>query len=212
MHLDVGRRAALVRDLLAVLEAAEPGSRALPRGSLAGDHADPYSDIDLLWEAPDEAFARCVAPHALAATLARVRPVESLRFDPDYQRSAGRRLAFVRFAGVPLFWRLDLDIMARSTGRDEGYDRGNPAARDTTDWSPTESALANAVAAVKAHLRHDDTGAGQLLIRAYERVGLHSPDLPLPEAIRRLTAEVRRLDPARTGLAARIERLVGAAF
>lgn len=212
MRLDVGPRAALARDLLAALEAAEPGSRALPRGSLAAGRGDPYSDIDLLWEVPDGAFARCVEPPTLAATLARVGPVESLRFDPDFRRSAKRRLAFVRFAGLPLFWRLDLDIMARSVGRDEGYDRDNPAARDPADWSGTESALANAVAAVKAHLRRDDGEARRLLVRAYERIDLTVPDRLLPQLILHLVEEAQRMDPAVAGFAGRIARLVGEAF
>ena len=86
------------------------------------------------------------------AALDRVAPVASLRSDPLWQRSAKRRLFFVRFRDAPLFWRLDLDVFARSVGRDPAYDAANPLARGD-DWSPTESALANAVAALKAHAR-----------------------------------------------------------
>ena len=70
----------------------------------------------------------------LPVILTRIRPVASLRFDPDFQHSAKRRLVFVRFAGVALFWRVDLDVFARSVGRDPDYDRDNPFARGTS-WS-----------------------------------------------------------------------------
>ena len=125
--LDTDERARLVADLQAELTAAVPNSVALLRGSLAEGRADPYSDIDLLWDVPDADFSPAIAE--LPVTLSHVRPVASLRFDPDFQHSARRRLAFIRFAGVPLFWRVDLDVFARSVGRDPDYDRDNPSAR-----------------------------------------------------------------------------------
>ena len=95
-------RARLVADLLTELAEAVPGSAALLRGSLAEGRADLSSDIDLLWEIPDTDFGAAIA--ALPVTLACVRPVAWLRFDPDFQKSAwSRRLAFIRFANVPLF-------------------------------------------------------------------------------------------------------------
>src|SRR5918995_1038279 len=135
--LETDERARLVADLFEQLAAAIPGSTVL-RGSLAEGRADPYSDIDLLWDIPDASFNAALAE--LPVTLERVRPVTSLRFDPDFQHSAKRRLAFVRFAGVPLFWRVDLDVFARSIDRDPNYDRDNPTARSAA-WSFTESSL-----------------------------------------------------------------------
>jgi hypothetical protein len=70
-------------------------------GIAAEGRAEPYCDVDLLWDVPDAAFAEAIA--SLPVFMARVRPLASLRFDPDFQHSARRRLAFVRFAGVPLF-------------------------------------------------------------------------------------------------------------
>ncbi len=79
MRLDVGPRAALARDLLAALEAAEPSSRALPlRPGRSAQR------IDLLWEVPDRAFARGPGRSA----------VESLRHRSP--RSAKRRLGPLR--------------------------------------------------------------------------------------------------------------------
>jgi hypothetical protein len=91
-------------------------------------------------------------------TVACVRPVASLRFDPDFQQSADRRLAFIRFAGVPLFWGVDLDVLVRSVGRDPDYDRDNPPARGVV-WSFGESNLTNAIADIKAEHRGQHTRA-----------------------------------------------------
>ncbi len=170
--LETDERARLVADLFEQLAAAIPGSAVLLRGSLAEGRADPYSDIDLLWDIPDASFNAALAE--LPVTLERVRPVTSLRLDPDFQHSAKRRLVFIRFAGVPLFWRVDIDVFARSVARDPDYDRDNPSARGTC-WPFTESSLANAIAAIKAQRRGRDSEAAEILARAEARVGITSP-------------------------------------
>ena len=203
--LETEERARLVADLLTELPAAVPGSAALLRGSLAEGRADPYSDIDLLWEIPDADFGAALAE--LPVTLERVRPIASLRFDPDFQHSAKRRLAFIRFAGMSLFWRVDLDVFARSAGRDQDYDRGNPSARGTS-WSLTESSLANAIAAIKAQRRGQDNEAADLLRRAEARVGVPSPAVDLPRRIRLLVDAVVAKDPTTAAFAADIHLLL----
>jgi hypothetical protein len=175
------------------------------RGSLAEGTADQYSDIDMLWDVPDADFRWCVA--SVGEILSRVRPVASLRSVPEFQNSEKRRLLFVRFGGVPLFWRLDLDIFAQSIHRDREYDLHNPNARGS-EWSLTESAVMNAVAAVKAHLRGKDEEARQLLVRAYQRVGLDFPALELRELILKLAGEVKVMDPKTVVLAEDIRNLV----
>lgn len=202
--LDPARRAALAADLIAGLQAAAAGSRVLLRGSLADGRADAYSDIDLLWAVDDGDFSPCVT--RLKEILSEVRPVASLRFDPDLQRSDRRRLAFVRFAMMPLFWRVDLDIVARSVASDPRYDLDNPAAPGS-DWSWAESALANAIGAVKASLRRRDDDALALLGRAYERLGLAMPARPLPELIATLADAAAANDERTAPLAARVKRL-----
>ncbi len=204
MKLDVTVRAELARRIMDSLEEV-PDSKVWLRGSLGTGHVDQYSDIDITWVIPDETWDSSIV--GLPAILDRMHPVESVRSDPDFQRSAKHRLIFVRLAGVPLFWRLDLEIFAQSIGEDPAYDRDNPGARGG-DWSPTESALANAVAAVKAHLRDDDVEAQQLLLRAYRRVGLTSPALDEREAILRLAEDVTAMDPATAALGSRIKELV----
>jgi hypothetical protein len=98
------------------LENSCPGSRAELRGSLASGQVDRYSDIDLRWIVSDDAFARAVA--AVASPLRSVGPLDSLRLDPRFRRSRKRRLIFVRYADVSLFWRIDLDVFAASVAGD----------------------------------------------------------------------------------------------
>ncbi len=117
----------------------------------------------------------------------------------------------MRFRDIPLFWRLDLDVFARSIKGDEKYDLNNPDARGD-EWSPAESALMNAIAAVKAHLRDNDDAARQLLERAYERVGLDCPDLQVRELILRLADNIKSTNPELRGLSGEIEDLVLEAF
>jgi predicted nucleotidyltransferase len=203
--LETEERARLVTNLPTRLTAAIPGSSALLRGSLAECRADSYSDIDLLWDVPDAAFNAAIAE--LPAILERVRTVASLRFDPDFEKSTKRRLAFIRFADVPLFWRVDLDIFARSVGRDPDYDRDNPSARSTC-WSFTESSPANAITAIKALHRGRDTEAAELLARAEARVGIASPTADLESRIGHLVDALAVKDPTTASLAAQIRHLL----
>ncbi len=205
MNPDVRQRRKLADRVIAVLEKAAPDSQALLRGSLADRSADDYSDIDMLWEVPDSLFKMCV--DNMREILSKAHPIESLRLDPNFQNSKKRRLFFVRFKNVPLFWRLDLDVFAQSIKRDSEYDLDNPDARGD-DWSFAESALMNAIAAVKAHLRDKDEVARELMERAYQRVGLDSPDLQLREHILRLADCVKASNPELMGLSGEIEKLV----
>lgn len=204
MYLDTGERAALAQRILTALESGAPGSTAQLRGSLAEGRADPYSDIDLLWQVPDDLFQASV--EHLKAILDSVQPVESLRSAPEFQRSDRRRLIFVQFEGAPLFWRVDLDVFAHSIRGDYEYDRRNEAARGD-DWSLTHSALMNAIAAVKALLRNKGEEAKQLLIRGFERVDLAVPEASAQEQVAMLAESIAAMDSTKTGLARRIVEL-----
>lgn len=163
------RRAALAAEVCGALEASCPGSHAHLIGSLAAGTADVFSDIDVEWVMPDTQFSAGVAlaPEALG----RLQPVADVRSDPDFHHSDRRRLLFVRFYGVPLFWRLDLSVRAASIADDAGYDVGNPAARAREgEWSRPASALANAIGAVKAVGRHWARDARGLLDRGFARI------------------------------------------
>ena len=204
LPLDTTIRDTLAQHLLAALQDSQPGSLTQLRGSLAAGTADAYSDIDILWEVPDESFQPCV--HSLVGTLGHVRPVASLRSDPAFRQSSRHRLIFIQFNDLPLFWRLDLEIFARSIHRDPEYDHQNSPAFDP-DWSPTHSALMNAVAGIKALLRDRDAEALGLLLRAYERVDLLAPEVETHEMVVDLCEQVARLDPAQAGLAQQIKDL-----
>ncbi|MFF2010464.1 hypothetical protein ACFVWY_15505 [Streptomyces sp. NPDC058195] len=160
--LDPGRRAAFAGELTRSLAAHCPGSRAELRGSLARGTADAYSDIDLAWTVPGNRFAGCLA--AVRDVLGTAGTLDSLRTDPGTRGSGERRLLFAAFRGLPLFWRVDLEVVAA-----EGKAAGPVAPADDT-WSWPASALANAVAATKAVLRDRPEDARGLLERGLRRV------------------------------------------
>lgn len=188
------RRELVVHQITGVLGAAIPGAVVTPRGSLAAGTADVYSDIDLTWIVPDEAFPDALA--AVEALLGSVRPVVSVRIDPSLATSDRRRLLFVWLDGTPLFWRVDLDIRATSVADIGDFDDGNPAVYSDEGWSRPASALANAIAAIKATLREQNEVAGELLRRGFERIGdaLAPPGDPR-QAIVRLARACAANDP-----------------
>jgi hypothetical protein len=200
--LDPAVRAALAGELLAALPAACPGSTAQLTGSLgAAGGADAYSDIDVVWRVPAADFARCV--EGARRTLGRVGPLLSLRADADHADAPGRRVLFAAFRGLPLFWRLDLDVHA-----DPPEAAGVPAAASTDPWSPAASALADAVAAIKAVLRSRPGTARALLERASLQVG--APPAPTGDwrlDVARLTAAVTAADPSHRRLATAVDAL-----
>jgi len=209
MNLDPKIREALVQRIGTALASAVPGSAVQLRGSLAGSTADAYSDIDLVWEVPDDAFAAAVARIADALTAAH--PVEFLRSAPEFQKSDRRRLFFVQFKDMPLFWRADIDVFAQSIHMDTQYDVDNETAKGS-DWSLTHSALMNAIAAVKMLLRGKDDVAEGLLARGFTRIGLAIPKVPLQEQILLLAEGAARQDLSAAALAGEIILLQREAF
>jgi len=209
MNLDTTARANLADRILSRLAEAAPESEALLRGSLAEARADRYSDIDVLWEIPDSCFQSCV--DNIAAILSRIQPIDSVRSAPDFQNSRKRRLLFIRFEAVPLFWRLNLEVFAKSIQKDKNYDVNNPEAQGSVG-SLSENVLANVVATVKAHLRRDDAEALSLLLHAYQCIGLPVPEYELKWLILRLINSVRIIDPQNSFLARKVENLVVEVF
>jgi predicted nucleotidyltransferase len=199
--MDTGRRDTVVREIRSALASCCPGSRVELRGSLAAGTADVYSDIDLAWTVPDERFTAAVA--SVPDVLGRMHPLESVRSDPDFQHSVKRRLLFVLFRDLPLFWRLDLEIWAASAVGDTTDEPG--AAGD--DWSPAASAVANAVAAVKAVRRGRFGDAQGLVDRGFERIGEDD------QALGEWAADITRLADAaasrEAGLAPLVRRVRG---
>lgn len=204
MNLDLKIRDTLAQSIITSLERAVPGSVALLRGSLANGTTDACSDIDIMWEVPDERFAAAV--ERIAVYLSQAHPLESLRSAPDYQKSDRRRLFFVQFENMPLFWRADIDVFARSVHRDTQYDVDNEAARGD-DWSLTHSALMNAIAAIKALLRGKDEMAQGLLERGFARLGLAIPPGNRQDLILKLADNAAAMDSTQAALAGRIRSL-----
>lgn len=168
LNLDVSIRDDVAQRTLQALAAAAPGSTCELRGSLATGMADAYSDIDLLWTIPDKDFA--LACDAVESALSTVARIDNVRLDPEAAAHPARRLVFARFADMPLFWRVDLDMRS-------ALDDPAVTAPPTTDFSrsATHSALMNAIAAIKALLRNQPDEAAGLLSRAYERIHVPAP-------------------------------------
>ena len=200
------RRHKLASKLLAALQDWIPGSRTLLRGSLGSGTADDYSEIDICWIVPDAGFAEAV--DTAGAALSQVAAVLSFRTDPGLARSARRRLVFARLYGVPLFWRVDIDIRAGSVAADDHYDLGHPDAFSDTGWSAPASAIENAIAAIKAAARGQADTADALLRRGCERIG---PDLgptsDLADAITNLADACATQEPGLPGMAAEVRQV-----
>jgi hypothetical protein len=175
--------------LMAALEATVDGSSAELRGSLATDAGDRYSDVDLRWTVPGAAFGEAIAtaPFALANVGGELPLIRS---DPD-AAAPGRRLLALRFPSLPLFWRVDLEVVAEG----EATDAPPP------DWPAPASALENAIAAVKARGRGDEDAARALLERGHARLGDAPDAATTPRALAERAAQE---DPALAAIAARV--------
>ena len=195
VDLSPERRDRIVDGVRSALEKAVVGSSLVLRGSLAAGTADRYSDIDAIWRVPDG--RRQSAIDALPDALESVGPLFSVRVDPD-SLAAGGCLVFVTFTDVPMFWRVDL-LVETVTGDTD------TALEVTTEWSLPESALANAVAALRAVVRGRDKDATGLLKRGYPRVdAAYSPSGSWRTDIVGLADASVRADPR---LEPRVERL-----
>lgn len=166
MDLDTARRNEVIERLLATLLSTSGSAQVALVGSLGAASGDAYSDIDIVLTVDADDFGRCLA--ALPDALGAVQPIRLLRVDPETDALPDRRVVFALFKGLPLFWRLDLDVRA-SLGAS-----GTPALSDLP-WSLPVSALMNGIAAVKAVARNDLPLAARLLSRAFGRISVEAP-------------------------------------
>ncbi len=181
--------------LRVALVGACPGSTAVLRGSLAAGTADEFSDVDVLWTVPAAGFG--VALAGVSGALGSVQPLVSLRFDPDDDGSCVRQLVFARFAGVPVWWRVDLEVRALMPdgGAFVGSTVGSEVVVSQVPWDPYESALQNALASIKVHARGDEAQAHSLLDRGFARVERPSVDGTVAERAIRLATAIAEARP-----------------
>jgi predicted nucleotidyltransferase len=204
---DPRRRAAVATVLCAALAASVPDSVASVRGSLATGNADPFSDIDLRWVVHDPAFA--IAIERAWSTAETIGPLALGRLDPDLARSDRRRVLFLQYAHLPLFWRVDLEVRAASVAEADGYDDDNPAAR-AEHWSRPASALMNAVAALRAERRGRPVEADGLLARGFARIERQpAKTRTIEQRASELAAACAAQERGLAPLAARLDEIVG---
>lgn len=190
------RRTELVHALVAALGTTAPTATVSLQGSLAEGGADRFSDIDLLLQVDGGEMDRCL--RAIPEVLQTVLPIRLLRVDPDTTTALGRRLIFVSFHGVPLFWRLDLEVVA------EPPPASQVRALHDVPWSPPASALMNALASIKALARADPQTASDLLTRGFARIGEPRPAVALSQQPGILATACAQRSPDLDDLAVRI--------
>lgn len=201
------RRRTFASKLLGNLEDWAPGSAAELRGSMGSGNADDYSDIDIRWAVPDDTFTEAV--DTVGAALSRVTAVLSLRTDPEFARSARQRLVFARLYGMPLYWRVDIDIRTNSVAAGDRCDTGHPDARSDTGGSGPAGAIEDAVAAIRAAARGQADAADGLLRRGFERIGHDpGPTADLADAITSLADACATQEPDLRYMAAEVSQVL----
>ncbi|HEX8924269.1 MAG TPA: hypothetical protein VF786_00680, partial [Terriglobales bacterium] len=192
MLLDPAIRDKFTERVLNRLHEAFPDAVVGPRGPIADQTADQYSPIDLRCVVPDEQFKDALA--RLPEVLASIEIVLSLRSEPTHQNSALRRIFYIRFGGLPLFWRVHLEVVAASVANDPLYDNFNAAARGN-DWSLPESALWSAVDAIRSLARGHEKEAHNQLRRAFQRINVPVlPKMSDRELLAKLLEEAPKLE------------------
>ena len=205
MLLDPDIRDRFAAQVLNRLHEAFPDAVVGPRGPLADQTADQYSPIELRCVIPDAQFDDALA--RLPQVLASFEIVLSLRSEPTYQNSARRRIFYVRFGGLPLFWRIQLEVVAVSIADDANYDNFNAAARGN-DWSLPESALWSAVDAIRSLARGHDKEAHNQLRRAFQRINVPVlPKMTDRELLTKLLEEAPKLEQGQTAFAEEIRKV-----
>lgn len=206
LELDVTQRTRIVTAVVDALQQALTGSTCCLRGSLAAGSADDYSDIDLQWTVAVADFGdACRATH-----LTRVGEVEALRTDPLIGVHPTQRLIFFRVAGLPLFWRVDLEILSAEHDPEAVHPPGSFQSSET--WSATHSALMCAVAAIKAFLRHRPDEGAHLVSKGFERIHIPVPTVPPRRQILALIDTIYGADDTHAPLVAQIRQLCQDAF
>ena len=211
LNLDPQQRAKFVCGLKSHFLTVVPRSVVELHGSIAAGSADEYSDIDLVWEIPDDQFNAAVL--CVEDTMTSLQRVSTMQFDPLFQASDRRRRIFVHYYNLPLFWQVKLDIMAQSIQKNFDYDTENIYAQTRIRTLPgTYISLMDCIAAIKALLRHDEPLAAHLVSGAFKRMALPVAGMTTHERLLRLVNDIYDADDSMANVAAQIKSLYTQAF
>jgi len=205
LELDVAQRTRTTAAIIEALQGACPDSICELRGSLAAGTADAYSDIDLRWTVGDADFHG--ACRKVGQMLEGIGEVASLRADRDSATHPTYRLMFARLTALPLFWRIDLEIISRDHDPEAIQPQRKPGS-----WSATNSALMCAVAAIKAFLRRDPEAGAHLVSKGFERIHIPVPAVSPRRQVLVLAETIYDTDDAYVPLAAQVRQLYREAF
>lgn len=133
------------------------------RGSFAEGSHDEYSDVDLLAEVSTRLDGRFFS--ALEGHLTGLYGPALFRYDPDHRRSSASQHVRFSFYELPVFWRVDLEVISAS---ETAREWPSPFPR----WMVGTSALMNVVWAVKYHRREEHGPADHYLASACEKLGV----------------------------------------
>ena len=183
-------RSTIAHRIVECLNLAVPNSSACLRGSLADGRPDEYSDIDVLWVVDDLA---AITVSRVREILSQAGEIVSLQVDPEVQRSPRHRLIFVRFATLPLFWRIELKISSRTDAR--SVSKAKSTSELVPDWSVAESAIANAVGAIKAWQRGMESLARRYLESALDKLECEMASPNARDCLIQLSKRATQLEP-----------------
>lgn len=200
---DAAERDGLAAEIIRSLDAAVAGSRAELRGSLRRGAGDAWSDLDVRWILPADAFPPSL--DGVRAALGAVHPIEALRPYPDGADRADRLRLHVRFAELSPFWPLDLDV------RRDGAVIVRTADVDEID---PELALHEIVSAIRDQLRGRPESAEDSLAQAWTRSGFAPADADraMAERAADLVARIAAAHAELAGFARRVGSLAERAF
>lgn len=131
------------------------------RGSFADGTHDEYSDVDVLAEVHAGLDGRFYS--GLENLLTGLYGPALVRYDPGYQETTTAQGVRFSFYGLPVFWRVDLEVVS-DRPLDEKWPNPFP------EWRVGTSALMNVVWAVKYHRRGDERNADHYLASACDKV------------------------------------------
>lgn len=132
------------------------------RGSFAEGTNDEYSDVDLLAEVHAGLDGRFFS--ALEGRLTGLYGPALVRYDPEHKDSLASQHVRFSFHEMPVFWRVDLEIVSSSETA-EKWPSPFP------EWRAGTSALMNVVWAIKYHRRGDEPKADHYLTSACDKLG-----------------------------------------